>query len=518
MPQRFSFNPLWLAIITMLVFPRMVIGCPFCSSVRMTFSEEINNSDVALFARLMEMPPKDDADDPNSATLNTAVSQNAKFEIIEIVRGAEHMGDVDQIEVLYYGEPAVGQLFLLFGLEAPNISWTTPIPISDRIQQYVTAIVKLPKSGTDRLQFFLEYLEDEEEMLAADAYDEFARVPYKVVQGLKDQLSHDQLIAFIQNKDIPPSRRRLYLVMLGVCGNPEDAPLLEAMIRSDDKMVKAGLDAMIGCYLTLLGEEGLPLIEELFLKNKEAEYTDTYSAIMALRFHAGEGEVIDRARIVGAMRHMLERPQLADLVIPDLARWGDWESMPRMVELFKQADEESSWVRVPVVNYLRACPLAEAKVALDQLAEIDPDSVKRAMTFFPPGVQEADEQEVAESSVTDESVSSTGPSETPTPEQTNSEKITTANQLPETTESGDSEGQSSEKPGSDETTTTEIASGSDQEVETSAEHATTSEVQPQSEESELSLGTILGVPLIAGLLLLVLLWVILRSSHHQVST
>ena len=157
-------------------------------------------------------------------------------------------------------------------------------------------------------------------------------------------------------------------------------------------------------------------------------------------------------------------------------------------------------------------------MALDQLAEIDPDSVKRAMTFFPPGVQEAAEQEVAESSVTDESVSSTGPSETPTPEQTNSEKIATANQLPETTESGDSEGQSSEKPGSDETTTTEIASGSDQEDETAAEHATTSEVQPQSEESELGLGTILGVPLIAGLLLLVLLWVILRSSHHQVST
>ena len=32
---------------------------------------------------------------------------------------------------------------------------------------------------------------------------------------------------------------------------------------------------------------------------------------------------------------MLDRPQLADLVIPDLARWEDWSVMDRLVELFK---------------------------------------------------------------------------------------------------------------------------------------------------------------------------------------
>ena len=80
---------------------------------------------------------------------------------------------------------------------------------------------------------------------------------------------------------------------------------------------------------------------------------------------------------------MLDRPQLADLVIPDLARWEDWSVMDRLVELFKNADEESSWVRVPVINYLRACPLPKAKEHLDELAKIDPESVKRANSFFP---------------------------------------------------------------------------------------------------------------------------------------
>jgi hypothetical protein len=54
-----------------------------------------------------------------------------------------------------------------------------------------------------------------------------------------------------------------------------------------------------------------------------------------------------------------------------------------LIKLFKNADEKSSWVRVPVINYLRSCPLPEAKSYIDELAKVDPDAVKRAQTFFP---------------------------------------------------------------------------------------------------------------------------------------
>jgi hypothetical protein len=40
-------------------------------------------------------------------------------------------------------------------------------------------------------------------------------------------------------------------------------------------------------------------------------------------------------------------------------------------------------VRVPVINYLRACPLPVAKEKLAELEKIDPAAVKRASTFFP---------------------------------------------------------------------------------------------------------------------------------------
>jgi hypothetical protein len=200
-------------------------------------------------------------------------------------------------------------------------------------------------------------------------------------------MKHDKLVAWIQDNNVLASRRRLYLTMLGVCGSKDDVPMLEKLITREEPggEPKQALDALIACYLTLNGPDGLPLIEDRFLKDEKAEYTDTYSAIMALRFHGQEEDIIPKKRLVQALRHMLDRPQMADLVIPDLARWEDWESMEKLVKLFKDADDKTSWVRVPVVQFLKACPLPEAQDKITELEKIDPESVKRASFFVPLG-------------------------------------------------------------------------------------------------------------------------------------
>ncbi len=175
------------------------------------------------------------------------------------------------------------------------------------------------------------------------------------------------------------------MVMLSVCGTADDLPMLEQMLRIEDRQTRAGLDAMLGCYLTLAGSGGMGLVEDLFLKNPKAEYTDTYAAIMALRFLGTETEAVPRERILQGFHALLDRPELADLIIPDLARWEDWSQVDRLAKLFQEADKKSSWVRVPIINYLRTCPRPEAKGHLAALAKIDPDAVKRAETFFPFG-------------------------------------------------------------------------------------------------------------------------------------
>ena len=356
------------------------VACPFCSAVSLTFSEEINNSQVALIAKLVQLPPRPVGDAAANNSLDVA---KAKFEVVKILKGDDALGKTRTIETVYFGDSPLGSTFLIMGIDPPTINWGTPIAITERGQAYVTKAMQLPKEGADRLAFFQDYLEDSDEMLARDAYDEFAKMPYAGVIGLKDRMKHDKVIQWITSPQIPVSRRRLYLTMLGVCGTPQDLPLLEEMIRSKDRQTKGALDALVAAYLTLKGPDGMALVEDLYLKNKDAEYTDTYATIMALRFHGTEEKIIPRERLLVGIRTMLDRPQLADLVIPDLARWEDWSVMDRLVELFKKADDESSWVRVPVINYLRACPLPEAKKRIDELAKLDPETVKRANTFFP---------------------------------------------------------------------------------------------------------------------------------------
>jgi hypothetical protein len=361
-------------------------ACPFCSAVSQTFTEEINTVNVAVIAKLVQAPPapKSDAEQPVGALPEVAKS---KFEIVEVLKGADALGKTKTIEVLYFGQQPKDTMFLVLGIEPPQISWNAPVPLSDRAVKYVSKLLTVPEKGPDRLAYFQQYLEDPDELLARDAYDEFAKAPYSEVRELKGRMQHDRLVGWIKDKNVLASRRRLYLTMLGVCGTKDDVPMLEELITREEPggEPKQALDALIACYLTLNGPAGMPLVEDNFLKDEKAEYTDTYSAIMALRFHGQEEDIIPKERLVKALRHMLDRPQMADLVIPDLARWQDWESMDKLVKLFKNADEKSSWVRVPVVQFLKACPLPEAQDKIAELEKIDPESVKRASFFVPLG-------------------------------------------------------------------------------------------------------------------------------------
>ncbi len=223
----------------------------------------------------------------------------------------------------------------MMGVDPDQLLWSSPVPITKRAEEYLLKVPGLPEDALERLKFYQSYLEDEDSLLARDAYDEFAIAPYDQVKALKPFMNRKQLIAWVEDDRLTAERKRLYYTMLGVCGEAADADLLEKRLRSEKPEARTGLDALVACYLTLKGEAGLPLIEELFLKNTKSTYSDTYSAIMALRFHGTEGGILDRSKIVKSLHHILARAELADLVIPDLARWEDWSQIDRMVALFQ---------------------------------------------------------------------------------------------------------------------------------------------------------------------------------------
>ncbi len=91
-----------------------------------------------------------------------------------------------------------------------------------------------------------------------------------------------------------------------------------------------------------------------------------------------EFEVYSRYRLSRALRLALNRPDIADFVIPDLARWEDWTAFEQLEQLFFDADADSSFVRIPIINYMQLCPHPNAGSALLKMEQADPNAARRA--------------------------------------------------------------------------------------------------------------------------------------------
>ncbi|MCA9186927.1 MAG: hypothetical protein R3E01_35910 [Pirellulaceae bacterium] len=386
-------------------------ACPFCSAVSQTFAEEMESMDAVVYAELVEAPDKIPED-------SNAPLPKCRFRVAEILKGEQWVKPGTDIEIFFFGTPDKSRKYLMMAADPPELIWSTPIGLSDRCDKYLKEVRELPRDPS-RLQFFQTHLEDQDEMICRDAFDEFAKAPYEDMIALRESMDRAQIVAWVKDPQVPSERRKLYLTMLGICGTREDADMLEEMIRfvtavpqaaepdpndpqvERRRQIKGGLDALVASYLSLRGDDGMPAVEESLLDNSNAEFSDTYSAILALRFHGTQTERISHMRILEAFRLVLTKPQMADLVIPDLARWEDWSVIPQLVTLFKDAQEEANWVRVPIVNYLQACPLPEAKQQLEELAKIDAEAVRRASMFMPFPAAAAGKPQVADGSQSD---------------------------------------------------------------------------------------------------------------------
>lgn len=344
--------------------------CPFCEAVNLTFSEQIKINDLVVIATLTDAQeiPGDEEQPPKR-----------QFEVRRIFKGENFIQPGTRFWANFKGDQPVGHSFLCWGIGPPLVNWAEPIASHPRIETYLEDIQRLPTNNAERLVFFQKYLQDDLDVLAADAYDEFAVATYEDLHAMKDQMDRERLLKFVQDPEVEERHRRLYFTMLGVCGTPDDVPLLEKLLTAKPAAEIAGLDSLVACYLCLKGGAGLDLIEKQFLQTEGVDFKQIHQVISALRFHGTEVEIVERDKLVSTVRKLLSNPRLADVIIPDLARWEDWTVVDQLVTMFKEADTNPTWIRVPVFQYLMVCPLPEAKQQLAALKLIDPDAYQRAL-------------------------------------------------------------------------------------------------------------------------------------------
>ncbi|QEF96409.1 hypothetical protein Mal15_04370 [Stieleria maiorica] len=309
-----------------------------------------------------------------------------RMRVIEVFKGRPKLAD-SVIEVASIKELPRDATFWIVGYGEAPTEWDSPEQVSTKALSYLRGLSRLPERGPRRLGYFLRFLQHGDELVAADAYNEFAEATLEDIAAVADQLDREWVISQLRDASVPVHRRRLCWTFLSQCGTAADASLFDEMLRKRevDATFDPGMDAAIACFIALAGERGLGRVEQAYLASSDAEYLDSFAAINAIRVHGTQLKVLPRERLAAALRLMLCRPTLADLVIPDLARWGDWSMIDRVAKLFEEANEEARFVKPAAVLYLKTCPLPAAAEALERLRAIDAQTVQAAeasMRFY----------------------------------------------------------------------------------------------------------------------------------------
>lgn len=366
-----------LSICIVAVLPiKSAKACPFCSTFTSTLTQDLEMTGSAALGVCISAPT---ADDQSPVALH-------RFRVLEVLKGEAVAGAGVEVLVPSAQLFKEGEHALLVAVREEDLwEWGGVGPLSKEAQQHIRKLQTLPPAGEERMKYFLQYLKSDDTILSNDAFNEFAMASVDEMKTAKPHLDREEVIRTIRDPETKLEMRRLHWTLLSICGTAEDVQVALQAIeqRLSEQEDKVGFDSALSCALVLGGEESLQLIDERILANPQARYTDINSAILAIRVHGTEFKRIPRERLLQSMRLVLEKPEVADLVIPDLARWEDWTQIDKLVELFAMPEEKSQYLRGPVVRYLQTCPLPAAEVALEKCREIDPDAVRRAQVMFP---------------------------------------------------------------------------------------------------------------------------------------
>ena len=380
-----------LLVAAALLLPVSVAAaCPFCSGASLTLSEQLAKSDAALLGSLV-----------TSKQATEEVAAESKVKIVDVLRDVTKTHEKGAVVSLpRFIEAKTEDKVLLLGTKLDVLEWADPLPLSPATQDYLRNTPLLDAPPTERLSYFLTFLEHPDPTIANDAWSEFGNAPYKDIVPLAPKMPRDKLRQWVLNPETSPTRLGLYGLMLGLCGNDEDIKLMEQrVVETGDNDYRLGIDGVMAGYLLLTGERGLATIDKTKFENEKVPFSETYAALQALRFmwQYGDGK-IPAERLKQSMRLLLARPTLADIVIADIARWKDWAVMEDLMKMYGEGEYNVPSIKRAIIRYMFAAmkdvpkdaketdPLpahaAAAKKHLETLRMKDPKLVKDVERFL----------------------------------------------------------------------------------------------------------------------------------------
>ncbi len=324
------------------------LACPFCGVAEVTLQKRIAANEVAIIAKWVGGEP---------GNLEADVPASTRFDVQHVFHGdGFEPAQSIVIDRFHPGQP--GELFLLgANTQEDLLIWERATSLTERAVEYLRTAPDAALPSPERLQFFIQWLEDDETILANDAFNEFANARYEDIAAVSEHLPHEKLAHWVFDREAEPVRLGVYGMLLGLCGVPADADRLEAMILEPTAPadIRLGIDGVMGGYLLLAGERGLEVLDRSVLGHLQAADGEVTAAISALRFiwEFGDGCIpADRLRL--SMRLVLGRPERISLACADLARWQDWETVDRLMEIYDDERLATRHEKTAIIKFLCA--------------------------------------------------------------------------------------------------------------------------------------------------------------------
>ncbi len=380
-------------VLSTLLTTQVALSCPFCSAPSLTLTEQLDASQVTALVQWTG---------GKESNRDEGFTGTTDYKIVKIERDESNTLAVDQTVTLDRFRPGKeGDLFLLLGtVIEEKIEWGSPLEVTETSYNYMTQAPSKETPTVERIQYFIKFLEYPDTLIATDAYGEFANAPYEDIVPLAPLMPREKLREWLNDPQVTPTRNGLFGLMLGLCGKEEDAEFLKLKIMEPTEDFRLGIDGVMSGYLLLTGAEGLDLIDAEKLSNRKVPFSETFAAMQALRFMwTYSPERIAPERLRDSMELLLERPNLSDLVIVDLARWEDWDIMDSLMTLYDREEYDVPSIKRAIVRFLliaeKDTPAKEASAESDQpqhvvkakeylaqLKERDPEIVEKAKRYF----------------------------------------------------------------------------------------------------------------------------------------
>ncbi|MCA9059537.1 MAG: hypothetical protein KDA85_13615 [Planctomycetaceae bacterium] len=406
-----------LGLVVMLSFS-IASACPFCLIPPQTWAEMIDDADLMVVGELLSSRVDEVDGRATSRFLvrSIRVHGTSKNQLCLIEAG-------QILTVDYQAELSRGQLFVLLGqlplpdsdassgvtfaiddsdgqrqqtddgqrdgvvqavfapsllASADRINWTSITPITSAALDYIQHAPPNPVSSQQRLPYYISFLQHPDELIASDAWAEFARADYQAIVANRALFPRQQLRSWIADPEMLPERLGTFGMLLGLCGDAADAEFLRQQAGGDlSEPDRFGTEGVWGGYLLITGQDGLNWLDEHLLQSVELTDGRALAILSAMEFmRRWEADAISTPRLCRSLRLLLNRPALRSTVITTLARWKDWELLPQLEQSFDDLVVQDKATCRVIVEFART--LQKSPGSSETPAAVSPSDLRLA--------------------------------------------------------------------------------------------------------------------------------------------